>query len=136
MLAEEWETWIDGEQLLIVFNAEVRAFLSENRSSFTKDILRAGEILRRLSEVGIPGMKNPEQFKFEDRLSTGAKDGKKVAIYAVKSFKVRIYGAMGNTLLGKSAFLCVCAAIKKNDKADRAILKRSAEKVGEYDAES
>jgi hypothetical protein len=83
-------------------------------------------ILDQLSENGFQDL-NEKQFKTEARFPSGG--GKKILVYAAKSYQLRLYGGFQEGSPRK--FVCPEGAIKKNNKADQNQLKRVAEKVGE-----
>lgn len=60
-------------------------------------------------------------FKFETRESG-------IAIFAFKTFKVRIYGATCQQG-GREVFVCTELAIKKKNKADPECLRRAARNI-------
>lgn len=97
------------------------------RDAPAADRARAHDILRRLSEDG-PEQFHDEQFKFEKRVTVGHK---KVAVYAVKAFQVRILG--GWVEPPPKRFVCPEGVIKKKPVADQDQLERVARKVGDYD---
>lgn len=91
-----------------------------------KDRARVGEILNHLSERGEEDL-HELQFKREGRFKAGHKQ---VAVYAVKSYQLRLIGGWSEQ--GPRRLICPEAAIKKQNKADQDQLNRVATKVGKY----
>lgn len=74
---------------------------------------------------------NDKQFKKEETFSTAS--GKRVAVYAFKVWKWRLYGALLH-IEGVKAFVGVRVdADKKQDKADRALMSAAAQFISELD---
>lgn len=90
-----------------------------------KDRGRCKAMMNRLAEHGPNGF-NKEQFRMEDRISEGGRRGRSFAIYAFKSYQVRIYGGWVN-----GDFVCVEYELKKKNKADRKKFGSAASKLGE-----
>lgn len=84
------------------------------------------KILDHLSENG-PEDLHEKQFKSEGRFSQG--NGKEIMVYAAKSYQLRIYGCWHDG--PPRRLMCPEGAIKKDNKADQAQLKRVAKKAGE-----
>ena len=83
-------------------------------------------LLEQLCEYGYEEM-TETQFKSEARLPAG--DGKKVLVYAVKAYQFRLYGWFDSGMPRR--FMCPEGAIKKDNKADQAQLRRVAKMAGE-----
>jgi len=93
-----------------------------------------GEIKRTqniLEEVANNGFENIHEnmFKIEGRFPSGSHKLKDVLVYTTKKNDLRIY--CGFLEINGKRLLCVEAAIKKQNKADQAQLKRVAKKLGE-----
>ncbi len=74
---------------------------------------------------------NDQQFKKEGDFPDGS--GRHVAIFAIKARQFRIYGTLC-TVDGQKCFIGVKVdAAKKQDKADQALLKATAKKLGDLD---
>lgn len=86
--------------------------------------------LDRLAEFGLQGINNTEFFKSEGKYSDGRAGGKELTVYALKARRLRVYGGLIQKD-GRSHFVFVDAVIKKTNKADRAILERTAKVLGE-----
>lgn len=85
--------------------------------------------MNRFAELGQSEL-NAVNFKFEARLPVGA-SGTKIAIYAFKAWKTRVYGAV-TEVGGKMAFIGTAIdTSKKQDKANQRLLRRAADKFGE-----
>lgn len=94
------------------------------------DRAKAFKILEHVSngqQASLPG----EQWKLQGRFASGKPKVPKVSVYAVKAYQLRIYGGFA-TIGGNLFFLCIEAAKKKKDDADKGQLERVAKKVGEY----
>jgi len=76
----------------------------------------------RFCELG-PQSLGEEKFKLEERLPDGK--GGAVAVFTFKPFKLRIYGSI-LTVAGKRTFVGTRADAKKQDKANRELLKATA----------
>ena len=100
--------------------------LKEYKQAPQKDRVRVNKILDHLSENG-PENLHDKQYKSEGRFSDGT--GKKIMVYAVKSYQLRIYGWWHDG--PPRRMMCPEGAIKKTDKADRSQLERVAKKAGE-----
>lgn len=122
-----------GTYFKIVRSVDVRALLDEVASTKEKDVNKVVLVLRRLADLGHKGVNNTEFFRHEGKFKTGLSRPDRVAVYAVKSHQVRIYGGFA-TIDGCSTFVCVEAAVKKKDKADPAQLVRVARRLGEINA--
>ena len=90
-------------------------------------ITRVGDSLKN----GLQGMSNNTLFVREGKFPSGRAGMADVAVYAVKSFQVRVYGGIIR-IKGQSIFLCPEAVIKKKDRADQAQLERVAKVLGEH----
>ena len=89
---------------------------------------RAERIMEVLVSEG-PEILTTKQFNTEGRHPAGNLDGKKMAVFAIKSYQLRVYG--GWVRYDSLVFECPEATIKKQQTADQAQLKRVAKKVGE-----
>lgn len=119
-----------GESHTVWVSETVIEFLEKHRPNRRKDVMKIGQILKRLSDNGVQGINNSEQLKWEGKFPDGNKGGKEVSVYAIKSYQLRVYGGFVNH--GRvSNFFCIDAALKKKDKADRSQLVRVAKSLGE-----
>ncbi|WP_108826830.1 hypothetical protein [Ascidiaceihabitans donghaensis] len=96
------------------------------KSAPPKDRGRTNDILGHLSDNG-PNDLNEQKFKSEARFPNA--EGTEVMVYATKSYQLRVYGCWESG--PRLRFVASEAAIKKDNKADRAQLKRAAKSVGE-----
>jgi hypothetical protein len=83
--------------------------------------------MERFAEEGAENLTD-EMFKFEERFNVG-KAGKSIAVYAFKSFNLRVYGCYD--VRTYTVFYCTHAAIKKRDGADRDLMEAVAREVWE-----
>ena len=103
-----------------------KSAVKEVRRAPVNDRAKVTRILEHLCEVGDEDFPDT-QFKFEARIDVGHK---KVAVYVVKAFQLRIMGGWCEGTPRR--FVCPEAVIKKRNQADRSQLERVAKKVGEY----
>lgn len=123
-----------GDCCLVLGSSAVRDLLQEHQrlsAKARKDVHKVGLILRRLAEYGYENLQNTEQFKRQGKFPTGMRRGGEVAVYAVKSFQLRVYGGFIKVTEGTSMFACVEGAVKKRDSADQSQLLRVAKVLGE-----
>lgn len=92
------------------------------------DRARAERIMETLCSVG-PADLTTKQFNSEGRHSSGDASGKKIAVFAIKSYQIRVYG--GWVKGDKLVFDCPETTIKKQQTADQDQLKRVAKKIGD-----
>lgn len=92
------------------------------------DRARAERIMETLCSEG-PTNLTKKQFNSEGRHPTGRVDGKKVAVFAIKSYQLRVYG--GWVKGAPLVFECPESTIKKQRTANQVQLKRVAKKIGE-----
>lgn len=95
-----------------------------------KNIQKARQILVELAESGRDDL-NREQFRDEGRYSGGSAARGDYAVYAVKSYQLRIYG--GYVGENDAFFVCEIALIKKKNEASKTVLERVARALGELD---
>lgn len=119
---------MDGQRHVILVAREVAEFLAAEKENDAGHVLRVGEILRRLAEDGQQATSSKQHFRMEERFPVTGKD---VAVFAVKAYQLRVYGGFA-TVGGRSCFVCVKAVRKRDTKADRSLLKRSAVVLREY----
>jgi hypothetical protein len=93
-----------------------------------RDRARAERIMETLCVEG-PENLTVKQFNSEGRHPSGDADGKKMAVFAIKSYQLRVYG--GWVKFVPRIFQCPEATIKKQNTADQDQLKRVAKKIGE-----
>jgi hypothetical protein len=98
------------------------------RTAPPHDRARAEGIMETLCSEG-PNDLTIKQFNSEGRHPNGRLDGKKTAVFAIKSHQLRVYGGFvtGPPLV----FECPEASIKKQRTANQAQLKRVAKKIGD-----
>lgn len=116
-----------GAHCEVLFSAEAVRSLEKEQFD-AKDRRRADRILQHLADQG-PADLTKEQFKLEGRYASGRADASKMAVYAVKSYQMRMYGGFAREQ--SSQFLVVEIAKKKDNKADRKQLERVSRKLGE-----
>ena len=98
------------------------------RNAPPNDRARAERIMDTLCTEG-PENLTPKQFNREGRHPNGKPDGKKMAVFAIKSYQLRVYGGWVRGAL--LVFECPEATIKKQKTADQNQLKRVAKKIGD-----
>lgn len=130
-LADSYEVMIDGPECQIWWSPDLRdalAAYAEKSSAAKKDVKKIGHILKVLADLGSARLQNKTQFRHEYNISVGQFG--RVAVFAVKSHQLRVYGGFAQ-YNGRKSFMCVEMAEKKKDKADPAQLKRVAAALGE-----
>lgn len=110
--------------------ADVTAFLEKESQNARKHVRKIGQILARIRDYGPSSLGNPEQFKREGRFPSGKASVGDIPVYAVKAFKLRVYGGMLKGA-GEPTFVCIEAKKKTRNKADRKVLERVAKALGE-----
>lgn len=107
-----------------------RRCADELKAGLRDDQLKALSTLTHVAEHGPSGL--PEKkWKNQGRFALGKKSGKLVTLYAVKSFKVRVYCGYHPEIRG--LLLCLAAdPAKKDDEADSALLERVGLEIGDY----
>lgn len=131
-MLEGYEQVCDGVACLVLGSRDVKSGLEGLAAHKGKDVRKVGQILKRIADFGTHHLQNKEQLRLEGRFPNGKKDGGRVAVWAVKSHQVRVYGGTVN-IKGRAVFLCVEHAQKKTDKADQKQLERVARVLGEFD---
>ena len=131
-MLEGYQLFKDGADTLVLLSDDVLAFLGAEKRNDKQHVNKIGQILGKLAEFGLQFVNNTEQFRREGKFSTGGKESKEIAVYAVKAHQIRVYGGFLN-LNGRRTFLGVEAARKRKNKADQAQLKRVAVALGEND---
>lgn len=103
---------------------------SELRLGKREDQLKAQAALRHIAGQGPSGL--PEsRWKNQGQFGLGKKTGRRVTLYAVKAFQVRVYCGYHPDVRG--LLLCLAAdPAKKNDDADEQLLERVAHEIGDY----
>ena len=95
------------------------------RSVDAKQRARILELMRILSRDGKTYLA-PDKFRFEERFRVGGASGRDVPVYAIKGWKVRIYGSFIQ-VQGRNAFVgSEIDPSKKQNAADRGKLERAA----------
>ena len=120
---DELHMWV-SQTVVDFLQAERRG---ANKQHVDKVVLTLG-ILRR---NGFRDLSNSTLFVYEGRFPAGRPGMADMAVYAAKSYQLRVYGGIVR-IKGESVFLCPEGAVKKQKKADQAQLKRVARILGEY----
>lgn len=122
----------ETDDLHVFLAIKVIEFLGqEGAGANRKDVKKVAATLDNIRRNGLQGMSNNTLFVREGKFSSGRAGMADVAVYAVKSFQLRVYGGIIR-IKGQSIFLCPEAAIKKKDRADQAQLERVAKVLGEH----
>lgn len=120
-------TWVESTRKYAV--AMTPAVAAVFRGAGANQRARVLRYMKRYAEDGRKNLHDPV-FKFQGRLSDGSGSSKKVAVYAFKAWKLRVYG-VETSYDGKTVFVCTEIDItKKQDKADQNKLKRAATNFG------
>ncbi len=101
--------------------------LGANKQHVDKVVMTLGNLRRN----GFRDLSNSTLFVFEGRFPSGRPGMADMAVYAAKSNQLRVYGGIVR-IKGQSVFLCPEGAVKKQNKADQAQLKRVAKILGEH----
>ncbi|MCE2738376.1 MAG: hypothetical protein LW703_08405 [Rhodobacter sp.] len=120
---DELHMWV-SQTVVDFLQAERRG---ANKQHVDKVVLTLG-ILRR---NGFRDLSNSTLFVYEGRFPAGRPGMADMAVYAAKSSQLRVYGGIVR-IKGQSVFLCPEGAVKQQNKADQAQLKRVAKILGEY----
>jgi hypothetical protein len=96
-----------------------------------KHVDKLVQILVNLRRNGFRDLNNSTLFVYEGRFPSGRPGMADMAVYAAKSNQLRVYGGIVR-IKGQSVFLCPEGAVKQQNKADQAQLKRVAKILGEY----
>lgn len=131
-MLEGFEQLTKDQEIDVWISPKVGDFLNSYREPNGKDVRKVLQILRKLGQFGTKMVGGTEFFKHEGKFKTGRKDGSSLAVYAVKSFQLRLYGGF-LTIGGRHCFLAIEAVQKKRNKADRTVLERVAAALGEFD---
>ncbi len=131
-MIDGFEQFTSGDAYVVLVKSDVGDFLKDYEKSKPKDVRKTLQILKKLANFGLPYMTDSTSFVREDSFASGNKNRRKMVVYAVKSFQLRVYGGFAK-LEGKQCFLCLEAAKKQKDKADRAQLERVAKALGAWD---
>jgi hypothetical protein len=122
----------ESDELHVHLSFKLVDFLTqEGAGANRKDVRKVATTLENIRRNGLQGMSNNTLFVREGKFPSGRPGLADVAVYAVKSFQVRVYGGIIR-IKGASVFLCPDGAVKKKDLADRAQLERVAKVLGEY----
>lgn len=122
----------ETDDLHVFLALKVIEFLrQEGADSNRKDVKKVAATLDNIRRNGLPGMSNNTLFVREGKFPSGRPGMADVAVYAVKSFQLRVYGGIVR-IKGQSIFLCPETVIKKKDRADQAQLERVAKILGEH----
>lgn len=122
----------ETDDLHVFLAIKVIELLKQESSGATrKDVKKVAATLENIRRNGLQGMNNNTLFVREGKFPSGRAGMADVAVYAVKSFKLRVYGGIIH-IKGQSVFLCPEGAVKKRDLADRAQLERVAKVLGEH----
>lgn len=93
-----------------------------------KDRARCRAWMQRFADDGYENLDNTK-LKNEGQFSTGDRSGTKVTVWAFKAWQLRVYGGVVR------GSLFVCTEIddsKKQDAANRDLLKSAAQKLASY----
>jgi hypothetical protein len=120
---DELHMWVS--QAVVDFLRAER--LGANQKHVDKVVLTLGNLRRN----GFRDLSNSTLFVSEGRFPAGRPGMADMAVYAAKSYQLRVYGGIVR-IKGQSVFLCPEGAVKKKDKADQAQLKRVAKILGEH----
>jgi len=127
-LGERHET----DELHMWLSQKVVDFLNaERRGANRKHVDKAVLILANLRRNGLKDLNNNTMFVTEGRFLSGRSGLADMAVYAAKSYQLRVYGGIVR-ISGQSVFLCPDGTVKKQNKADRAQLERVAKILGDY----
>lgn len=122
----------ETDDLHVFLAIKVIEFLrQEGAGANRKDVKKVAATLENIRRNGLQGMSNNTLFVREGKFPSGRAGMADVAVYAVKSFQLRVYGGIIR-IGGQSVFLCPEHAVKKRDLADRAQLERVAKVLGEH----
>ena len=110
------EIWMSNDALKIYLKAPA------------SDRARAERIMETLCNEG-PQDLIKTQFNSEGRHPTGGKNSKELAVFAIKSHQLRVYGGWVKGV--PLVFECPETTIKKQRTANQAQLKRVAKKIGD-----
>ena len=103
----------------------------ERRGTNVKHVDKLVSILGNIRRNGLPSMNNDTLFVREGKFPAGQPGMADMAVYAAKSYQLRLYGGIVR-IKGQSVFLCPEGAVKKRDLADRKQLERVAKILGEH----
>lgn len=96
-----------------------------------KHVTKVGHTLELIKRNGLGGIRDSTLFVHEGKFPGGRPGIGELAVYAVKSFQVRVYGGLIRWK-NERVFLCPEGVIKKRDRADQEQLKRVAKILGMY----
>jgi hypothetical protein len=120
---DELHMWVS--QAVVDFLKAER--LGANQKHVDKVVLTLGNLRRN----GFRDSRNNTLFVPEGRFPAGRPGMTDIAVYAAKSYQLRVYGGIVR-IKGQSVFMCPEGAVKKQNKADQAQLKRVAKILGEH----
>ena len=122
---------IDGTDAFPVFiSDDVHGLLTkEGRTNNRKHVRKVAATLTNIQRNGLNGVSNTTLFVREGKFPSGLPGMSDIAVYAAKSWQLRIYGGLIK-VRGVRVFLCPEGAIKKQDRADQAQLQRVAKVLG------
>lgn len=122
----------ETDDLHVFLAIKVIEFLrKEGDGAIRKDVKKVAATLDNIRRNGLPSISNNTLFVHEGKFPSGRPGLADVAVYAVKSFQLRVYGGIIR-IKNQSIFLCPEAVIKKKDRADQAQLERVAKVLGEH----
>ncbi len=121
----------ETDDLHVFLAIKVIEFLKEHAGANRKDVKKVAATLESIRRNGLQGMNNNTLFVREGKFPSGRPGVADVAVYAVKSFQLRVYGGIIR-IKGQSVFLCPEAVKKQKDRADQAQLERVAKILGEH----
>ena len=108
-------------------HAEYQHLFQCNDDPSKKQRTHLARYFERFCELG-PQRLGEEKFKLEDRFPDGK--GGTIAVYAFKPFKLRVYGGILR-VGGKTTFVGTRTNEKKQDKANRELLKAVASDIAD-----
>ena len=127
-LGERHET---DELHMWISNGVVDFLKGERRGANKKHVDKVVAILGNIRRNGLKDLGNNTMFVAEARFPAGKPGMPEMALYAAKSYQLRVYGGIVR-IAGQSVFLCPEGTVKKQNKADQAQLKRVAKILGEH----
>jgi len=122
----------ETDELHMWLSERVADFLkAERRGANRKHVDKVVLILANVQRNGLRDLNNNTMFVPEGRFPSGRPGVADMAVYAAKSYQLRVYGGIVR-ISGRSVFLCPDGTVKKQNKADRAQLERVAKILGDY----
>lgn len=113
-----------GKRFRVLMTKNVQRSL---KKADTAQLARCQRWMKKFCDDGFDFL-TPEQLKHEGKFSVGDKKGTHAAIYAFKSWQLRVYGAV----IGDCFVATEVDVAKKQNEADRDKLEAAARKLAEY----